>query len=500
MIASCPDVATTTASSDEVAQSLAAARLAQATWAATPIEERLQLLGRFRALLAAHGDRLAAALNLPQRRSSGESWTSEIVPLADACQFLERNAHRVLSPRKLGASRRPLWLWGSVAQVQREPWGLVLVVGPANYPLLLPGVQTLQALAAGNAVALKPGRGGGPVLQAFRQLLIESGLDARLLPVLGESSAVVQRAIEVGVDKVLLTGSAAAGRAVLAALAARLVPATLELSGCDAMFVLTGADLDLAKRALAFGLTLNSGQTCIAPRRVFGNRSTLAELSRRLALRLATESPVQLELGHAQMVQRLVDRAVESGAHCVAGGFVDQTRMTPLVLLGVRPEFEIAQTDVFAPLTMFIECADAAAMLAANANCPYALGASVFGPAGEAQAFAEHVPAGVVVVNDLIVPTADPRLPFGGRGESGYGVTRGAEGLLELTRPKVIIHRRGRFRPHFEPAGGAAALAQAYLRAQHSAGWRLRLSGWWRLIGELMNSNRQSATRSDHND
>src|SRR5437868_5663278 len=106
MIASCPDVATTTASSDEVAQSLAAARLAQATWAATPIEERLQLLGRFRALLAAHGDRLAAALNLPQRRSSGESWTSEIVPLADACQFLERNAHRVLSPRKLGASRR----------------------------------------------------------------------------------------------------------------------------------------------------------------------------------------------------------------------------------------------------------------------------------------------------------------------------------------------------------------------------------------------------------
>jgi acyl-CoA reductase-like NAD-dependent aldehyde dehydrogenase len=261
------------------------------------------------------------------------------------------------------------------------------------------------------------------------------------------------------------------------------------------MFLLPGADLHLAERALAFGLTLNSGQTCIAPRRVFGDRNTLAELSRRIALRLATEAPVELEPGRAQTLQRLVGRAVENGARCAVGGFVDQLRMTPLVLIGIRPECELARTDIFAPLALLIECANAAEMLSANAMCPYALGASVFGPADEAQAFAEHVPAGVVVVNDLIVPTADPRLPFGGRGESGYGVTRGAEGLLELTRPKVIIHRRGRFRPHFEPSGNEVELAQAYLQAQHRAEWRLRLAGWRRLIGELMKSSRQPTTR-----
>jgi acyl-CoA reductase-like NAD-dependent aldehyde dehydrogenase len=485
----------TPASLDDVARAVAAARLAQSTWAATPITDRLQVLSRFRALVAEHGDLLAAALNLPQRRSAGESWTSEIVPLADACRFLEREAGRLLSPHKVGATGRPLWLWGSTAKVQREPWGVVLVVGPANYPLLLPGVQTLQALAAGNAVALKPGRGGGPVMQAFRRMLVESGLDGRLLTVLAESSAAAQQAIEVGVDKVLLTGSATAGRAVLGALAERLVPATLELSGCDAMFLLPGVDLDLAVRALAFGLTLNSGQTCIAPRRVFGDRRTLAELCPLLAQRLATEPPVELDVVHAESLQRLVERTIENGAHRVAGGFVDQFRMTPLVLMGVRPDSELARTDVFAPLTMLIECADAAGMLAANERCPYALGASVFGPAQEARAFADRVPAGVIVVNDLIVPTADPRLPFGGRGESGYGVTRGAEGLLELTRPKVIIHRRGRFRPHFEPASNEVELAQAYLQAQHGAGWRLRLAGWRRLIRSLMSSDGQAKLR-----
>ncbi len=498
MIAPCPQASTfSTASLDEVRGALAAARRAQATWAGAPIGERLQVLGRFRALLAEHGERLAAALNLPQRHSAGESWTSEIVPLAEACRFLEREACRLLAPRKLDARRRPLWLWGSAAEVRREPWGLVLVVGPTNYPLFLPGVQALQALAAGNAVALKPGRGGGPVLQAFRDLLIESGLDGRLLPVLEESSAVVQLAIEIGVDKVLLTGSAAAGRAVLAALADRLAPATLELSGCDAMFVLPGADLDLVARALAFGLTLNGGQTCIAPRRVFGDGSALAELGQRLARRLATEAPLELGAERAQPLRRLVDDAVESGAHCVTGGFVERSRMTPLVLTGVRTDCELARSDVFAPLAMLIACADAAEMLAANEACPYALGASVFGPAEAAQAFAERVRVGVVVVNDLIVPTADPRLPFGGRGDSGYGVTRGAEGLRELTRPKVVIRRRGRFRPHFEPAGNQVALAQAYLQAQHSAKWPRRLFGWLRLIGALRGAGRRPALGSE---
>jgi delta 1-pyrroline-5-carboxylate dehydrogenase len=90
--------------------------------------------------------------------------------------------------------------------------------------------------------------------------------------------------------------------------------------------------------------------------------------------------------------------------------------------------------------------------LAALSLCPYALGASIFGPVEAAIALAARIPAGSICVNDLIVPTADPRLPFGGRGRSGFGVTRGAAGLLEMTVVKTVSVRRGRFRPHLAAA------------------------------------------------
>ena len=176
------------------------------------------------------------------------------------------------------------------AEVRREPLGLVLVIAPSNYPLFLPGVQTLQALAAGNAVLWKPGRGGRRAAEAFAASPPGPASPAAVLTVLPESPRPRGEAIAAGVDKVLLTGSAATGREVLAELARRLVPATMELSGCDALFVLPGADLDRVARAVRFGLTLNGGATCIAPRRVFVPQDLARELEKRINLPLGPET------------------------------------------------------------------------------------------------------------------------------------------------------------------------------------------------------------------
>ena len=160
-----------------------------------------------------------------------------------------------------------------------------MILAPGNYPLFLPGVQLLQALVAGNAVLLKP-RPGAPPLATLSTLLEDAGLPSQLVQLLGEDVAGA-RAIAQGVDRVVLTGSAETGRAVLADLAPQLTPATLELSGNDAVFVLPGADLDLVADALAFGLRLNGGATCIAPRRVFVPQAQAADLERRLQAHLA---------------------------------------------------------------------------------------------------------------------------------------------------------------------------------------------------------------------
>ena len=111
-------------------------------------------------LIAEHAGQLAEASASARLRPTLESLTAEVLPLAEACRFLEREAGKLLAPLRLGKRGLPLWLAGVRSEIQREPFGVVLIIGPGNYPLLLPGVQLIQALVAGNAVLLKPGVGG----------------------------------------------------------------------------------------------------------------------------------------------------------------------------------------------------------------------------------------------------------------------------------------------------------------------------------------------------
>lgn len=474
------------------------ARQAQAGWEETSLSVRLALVRRLRRLIARHGRSLAASALRDHGQLLAEKLVSEVIPLADACRFLEKEARGILLPRRIGRRGRPAWLAGVSAEVHREPYGTVLVIAPANYPLLLPGVQAIQAIVAGNAVAWKPGARGGAAARLLVKLLGEAGLPPDLVATLSEEPAAARDAIVSGVDKVVLTGSAETGRAVLADLAPRLIPAALELSGCDAVFVLEDADLDLVCRALAFGLRLNRGETCLAPRRVFVAKSVAADLERRLVEHCGRMAPIAIAPGRGNEVGRIIDEALEHGARRIVGPTMTRTDGSlggPQVVADARPAMRIMREESFAPLLalMSVDDDDDEALRVAN-ECPYALGAAIFGGPGRAESLARRVRAGMVVVNDLIVPTADPRLPFGGRGRSGYGVTRGAEGLLELTRVKVVARRRGRFHPHFEPLDESdVELADAYLAAAHGSSWGGRLVSAVKLVRIMVRKARNGS-------
>lgn len=430
------------------------ARAAQKDWAARPLAERLRVIRSLRHRLAERANEVAAAAGAGSPgRPLADVLSAEVLPLAEACRFLERAAPRLLAPRRLGRTGRPSWLWGVTAELRREPLGLVLILAPSNYPLFLPGVQAIQALAAGNAVLWKPGRGGLAAARALAGLLSEAGLDERLVRVLPASDEAGRAALAAGPDKVLLTGSAATGRAVLRELAGRLIPATMELSGCDALFVLPGADLDRVARAVRFGLALNGGATCIAPRRVFVPRGLARDLEERLESAVAG-------LPSARIVQGL----------------------------------ELLPEDPFEPVVAVVPVASSTEALELAARNPYALGASIFGPEGAARTLAGRVRAGVVTINDVIVPTADPRLPFGGRGESGFGVTRGAEGLLELTAIKAVAVRRGRWLPHLdERAPEDTQILRALLTLDHAPRRWDRLAAAAALIRAALHLKRSSS-------
>jgi acyl-CoA reductase-like NAD-dependent aldehyde dehydrogenase len=464
--------------------------LAQREWATQLLRVRLAVIRRLRKRMAAAARELAETIptRLPGAlsRTVADSLVSEVLPLIEACRFLEREAENLLRTRTLEAEGRPVWLSGVEADVERAPWGLVLVLAAGNYPLLLAGVQTIQALVAGNAVLWKPAPGTEDVAFALRGLLVESGLNSELLTVLDASVEAATEAIAAGVDHVVLTGSAETGKAVLRQLAETLTPATMELSGCDAVFVLPGADFGHTIQALQFGLRFNGSFTCMAPRRVFLvglAEARAAEFEVGLVQALKRIAPVAVPAKtHVRLGEMLAD-AREQGGEILLNGLGDGDGVGVTLIAWATPAMLAMQTDVFAPVLSVMRTADVGEALAASAACPYALTASVFGPEKDVRLLAGHLRVGNVLINDVVVPTADPRIAFGGRGRSGFGVTRGAEGLLAMTVPKTIQRQRKFSKHAFAPTGaGHVEFFAAFALMLHGGGLWRRWSGLMRLL------------------
>jgi acyl-CoA reductase-like NAD-dependent aldehyde dehydrogenase len=460
------------------------ARAAQLRWAQTGLRARLAILRRARHRIAATAVEIARSVPREQpgalHRTVADTLVSEVLPLAEACRFLEREARWILAPQRLSTHTRPFWLRRVTAETRREPLGVVLIIAPANYPLFLPGVQTLQALAAGNAVVWKPAPGGLAAAEALRAVLVGCGLDPALLQLLDESPPSVAAAIAAGVDKVFLTGSAATGTAVLSQLAAHRTPAVMELSGCDAVFVLPGAAVDRVVAALAFGLRLNGSATCMAPRRLFvvGDHPGLvpAMLDAFKALpAVALPARTQTQLAE------LLEDAQHLGGSLLMDGSVEELRFA--AISRATPDMRVAQSDIFAPVLSIFDVQDTDAAIAAHAPCPYALTAAIFGPESAARALASRLPVGTVLINDLIVATADPRVSFGGRKASGFGITRGREGLLEMSALKTVVAQHSHDLRAYRPTTpDHEPFFAAYLEAVHSASWRTRWHGLRRLL------------------
>jgi acyl-CoA reductase-like NAD-dependent aldehyde dehydrogenase len=464
--------------------SLGQAQTAQQIWSGAGLRARLAILRRARHRIATTAVAIAHSVPCERpgalSRSVADTLVAEVLPLVEACRFLEREAAWILAPQRLSTHTRPFWLRRVTAEIVREPLGVVLIIGPANYPLFLPGVQALQALAAGNAVLWKPAPGGSAAAEAFRSVLIECGLDPALLQVLDDTTEAVREAIAGGVDKILLTGSAATGAAVLSQLAPHITPAVMELSGCDAVFVLPGVDQERVLQALTFGLRLNGSATCMAPRRLF-LVGEFAGFVAALCERLSREPLVALPAHTQNLLTAALDDARNRGATVQLGGSIEA--MNFVMVHGATGDMRIAQTDIFAPVLCVFNVPDVDAAVHAHAPCPYVLTAAIFGPERAARALAARLPVSTVLINDLIVATADPRVSFGGRKASGFGVTRGREGLLEMTAVKTIVVQGSRDLRAYRPTTSKhEPFFAAYLETAHGGGWRARWQGLRRLL------------------
>jgi len=478
-------------------------------WARCPIGDRLRPVRALRALLVDWADDIGAAVRADIARPLSEVLATEVLPTAAALKYLENRAARVLSPKRVSWWDQPTWLAGCRDVIHRRPWGVIGVIGTWNYPVYLNVGQVAQAVVAGNAVLWKPSENVPHTAELTGELFRAAGFPEGLIQTLPATREAGPLLAEADVNHVVFTGSDAVGRKIAARLGERLVPSTLELSGCDAMFVLADANAELAAKAAWFGLTLNRGQTCIAVRRIFVARekwpafvAALAALARREPMGLVTP-------GQRDQADRLIKDAVTRGATvmtsagkggesgeprpqgrwvaaestALAGG----VRLEPTFLLNAPPDAVICREACFAPVAAVIPFDVLETAVEMAKQSPFGLSASIFtADVAKARELAASIPSGSVVVNDVLAPTAHPATPFGGRGSSGWGVTQGAEGLLALTVPQVVTVRGGAFRPHFDeavaPDPATEQIIRGLIRWTHARGLGENARGLWQMM------------------
>lgn len=428
---------------------LAQVTAAQEAWADTPIASRAAVMVRAGAILrersAELGDLATAEMGKPITEA-----IAEVEKCAWVCEHYAEASPQQLADEEVAAA-------GSRSFIRYEPLGTVLAVMPWNYPYWQVFRFVAPTLTAGNAGILKHSPNVTGVALAIEQVLAEAGLPdgvfRSLVVAESEVPAVVDRLIQDDrIAAVTLTGSNRAGASVAASAGRAVKKSVLELGGSDPFVVLADANLDVVVPKAVAGRFLNTGQSCLCAKRFLVHESLVDEFGRHLAaaveeLVVGPPTEAATRIGPlarpdlADNLERQVNASVQAGAIVLTGGMrLDRgpAWYAPTVLTNVDPDMPVMAEETFGPAAAVIAFGtDDEAVKLANAT-PYGLGASVWS-ADAQQAFevGSRIRSGALFIN--AVTASDPRLPFGGVKQSGYGRELGAVGAREFTNIRTVL-------------------------------------------------------------
>ena len=410
------------------------------------LEWRLEQLRAIERLLDEREPEIAAALAEDLGRSPAEAWLGDVASTKAEATYARKHVRRWMRRRR---ESLPLAQLPGRAWVQYDPLGVVLVIGPWNYPLYLSLAPLVAAVAAGNCAVIKPSE-LAPATSALLARLLPQYVDAEAVRVIEGDAATTQELLAAGFDHVLFTGGTEVGKKIMAAAAPTLTPVTLELGGKSPVIVTADADIDVAARRIAWVKLLNSGQTCIAPDYVLADHRIVADLVDKIVANVrdfrADEVDPGLRIVNQRQFDRLVSLISTTDGKVVTGGRSDGAtlRIEPTLIVDPSPTDPVMADEIFGPLlpVLTVESLDQAVQFVNSRPKPLAL--YVFSSGQVGRDLIDRIPSGGAVINHVAMHCLVPSLPFGGVGASGMGAYHGRWGFETLSHRRAVLARPAR--------------------------------------------------------
>jgi len=439
-------------SADQITAAVERAGAAQERWAATPIGARLKVIRRFQSLLCEQKDEVGAVITREAGKPLAEALSTEILVVLDAAEYLLKNTAEFLLPERVPHANPVMKL--KKGMLLREPYGVIGIISPWNYPFSLPSIQTLTALVTGNAVVLKPSEFTPFSSLELQRLLRQAGLDHELMQVVTGEGVAGSALLQANIGKLIFTGSVATGKKVAQAAAAKLLPVVLELGGKDPMIVLENADVNVASSAAVWGAFMNAGQTCLSVERCYVHESIYQKfldacVAKAGRLRHGPGDAANTDIGpmiherQLETVQRHVDDAIARGARLLLGGNpatnLGPNFYQPTILADVNHDMDLMREETFGPVLPVCSFkSDEEAVALAN-DSEFGLAASIWTQdKRRGEALARLIHAGTVMVNDVVACFGISEAPHGGVKASGIGRTHGRYGVEEMVWLKYV--------------------------------------------------------------
>ncbi len=411
------------------------------TGATLPVSVRLDALDRLRRNILTMQPQIEAALQADLAKHPYESYFCEIGQVLEELSYLRSHLRGWAKPRRV---HTPMTLFPAKSRRYPQPYGVVLVMSPWNYPFMLSMTPVLGAIAAGNCVILKPSAYAPATSKVLAQL-IASTFDPGYATVVEGGRAENTALLDQRVDYIFFTGGVTVGKEVMRRASQNLIPVTLELGGKSPCIVDDTADIALAAKRIVFGKFLNAGQTCVAPDYVLVQEKVKAQLVEQL--KHALEAALgQDPLSNAEYGKIINEKhynrilGLLEGQTILCGGQARDGKIAPTILDNVDPQSPVMQEEIFGPVLPILTYSTTQDVLDFVSSREKPLALYLFSRSHQMQnIITTQLFYGGGCFNDTILHLATPYMPFGGVGNSGMGSYHGKASFDTFTHYKSVL-------------------------------------------------------------